>query len=462
MDLNNVHNVYFIGIGGIGMSALARWFRINGCSVAGYDRTPTPLTEELAKEGIEIHYQDDSGQISGKFRDKENTLVVFTPAIPKDHSELNYFKAEGFNLKKRSEVLGMITKGMYTIAVAGTHGKTTTSSMIAHVLTYAGRDCAAFLGGIAVNYNTNLLLNKMQASDSMVVVEADEYDRSFLQLYPDIAVITAMDPDHLDIYSNSREFKETFNDFIKQIKPTGHLFYRDNVSGDLDETIPVKSNSFGIKEGEFTARNILIDNGYFNFDVTGPGVHIKGLKLLVPGYHNIENALAAIAVGMKLGVPSEIIKNALSEFKGVKRRFEYIVKGDAITYIDDYAHHPTELDAFLTSVKALYKGKKLTVVFQPHLYSRTRDFMEGFAKSLALADKVILLDIYPAREMPILGVTSERLLEKTSAKEKVLCSKSELLNEIETTDTDILVTAGAGDIDQFIHPIKELLEKRNA
>ena len=444
------------------MSALARWFNINGYSVAGYDKTSTSLTSELEKEGIGIHFEDDVDQVDSKYKNRENTLIVFTPAIPKDHSELNYFRNEGYDLKKRSEVLGLITQEMYTIAIAGTHGKTTTSSMVAHLLTYAGKDCAAFLGGIAVNYNTNLLLNKKKASESMVVVEADEYDRSFLRLYPDIAVITSMDPDHLDIYNNTREFKETFNEFIKQIKPTGHLFYRDIIANDLDETIPVKSNSFGIKEGEFTAKNIKIENGFFVFDVLGPGIHLKELRLLVPGYHNIENALAAVAVGIKLGIPSETIKNALSEFKGVKRRFEYIVKSDKITYIDDYAHHPTELEAFLTSVKALYKGKKLTVVFQPHLYSRTRDFMDGFVKSLSLSDKLILMDIYPAREMPILGVTSERLLEKIDIKEKVLCTKADLLKEIENTKTDILVTAGAGDIDQFVIPIKELLLKKNA
>lgn len=459
VNLGNIHSVYFIGIGGIGMSALARWFNVNGYKVAGYDRTSTSLTSQLQKEGIDIHFEDDVNRIPKEFKIIEDTLIVYTPAIPPDHKELGYFLSSGFEIKKRSEVLAMLTREMFTIAVAGTHGKTTTSSMIAHLLTYSGVDCAAFLGGITVNYNTNLLLNKKKASESIVVVEADEYDRSFLRLYPDIAVITAMDPDHLDIYSDSSDFKQTFNDFIKQIKPTGYLFYRDNVSDDLDKTIPVKSNSFGTKEGEFTAKNIRIENGEFVFDAKGPGINIEGIRMLVPGFHNIENALAAMAVGAKLGIKEEMIKKALGEFRGVKRRFEYIVKSEGITYIDDYAHHPTELNAFLSSVKALYPEKKLTVIFQPHLFSRTRDFMNEFAESLSIADKLILLEIYPARELPIEGITSQVLLDKVKAKEKVLVQKQDLLVEISGTKTDIIVTAGAGDIDKFIEPIKELLTK---
>jgi UDP-N-acetylmuramate--alanine ligase len=459
VNLGNIHKVYFVGIGGIGMSALARWFNINGYKVAGYDKTSTPLTSQLEKEGIAIHFEDDLSKVAEEFKRKEDTLIIITPAIPKDHKELNFFQNNGFEIKKRSEVLGMITKEMYTIAIAGTHGKTTTSSMVAHLLTFAGLDCAAFLGGITANYNTNLLLNKKKASESMVVVEADEYDRSFLRLFPDIAVITAMDPDHLDIYSDSNDFKQTFNDFIKQIKPTGHLFYRDNVSDDLDSSIPVKSNSFGTKEGEFTAKNLKIENGEFVFDAKGPGVNIEGIRLQVPGFHNVENALAAIAVGVRLGIPSETIKKGLGEFKGVKRRFEYIVKTDKVIYIDDYAHHPTELEAFLTSVKALYPNKKLTVIFQPHLFSRTRDFMEGFAKVLGLADKLMLMEIYPARELAIPGITSQVLLDKVQAKEKVLVQKKDLLEEVKRTQTDIIVTVGAGDVDQFIGPLKELLTK---
>ena len=442
------------------MSALARWFNANGYKVAGYDRSPTALTNELRNEGIEIHFEDDINEITDAFKVKEETLVVLTPAIPSDHKELNFYKQNNFEIKKRSEVLGRITKEMYTIAVAGTHGKTTTSSMIAHVVKSAGLDCAAFLGGITVNYNTNLLLNKNKASESMVVVEADEYDRSFLRLSPDIAVITAMDPDHLDIYSDSNDFKKTFNDFVRQIKPSGHLFYRDNTGSDLDATIKVNKNSFGTKAGEFTAFNIRIDKGDFVCDAKGPGIDIKELRLSVPGYHNIENALAAMAVGVKLGISSEKIKKALGDFKGVKRRFEYIVKTDRIIYIDDYAHHPAEIEAFLTSVKALYQGKKLTVIFQPHLYTRTRDFLEGFAKSLSLGDRLLLMDIYPARELPIPGITSELILEKVKSADKKVVSKKDLLKEVENTDTDIIVTMGAGDIDQFIAPIKDLLLKR--
>ncbi|MBX9850559.1 MAG: UDP-N-acetylmuramate--L-alanine ligase [Cytophagaceae bacterium] len=462
MNLGKKNKIYFLGIGGIGMSALARWFNTNGYKVAGYDRSATALTDELMKEGIKIHFEDDINKISDEFKVKEETLVVLTPAIPSDHTELNFYKQHNFEIRKRSEVLGMITKEMYTIAIAGTHGKTTTSSMIAHMVKSAGLDCAAFLGGITVNYNTNLLLNKNKASESMVVVEADEYDRSFLRLSPDIAVITAMDPDHLDIYADSNDFKKTFNDFVKQIKPSGHLFYRDNVGSDIDATIKVNKNSFGTKAGEFTASNIRIDNGDFVCDAKGPGIDIKELRLSVPGYHNIENALAAMAVGAKLGISSEKIKKALGDFKGVKRRFEYIVKADKIIYIDDYAHHPTEIEAFLTSVKALYKGKRLTVIFQPHLYTRTRDFLDGFAKSLSLGDKLLLMDIYPARELPIPGITSELVLEKVNLNDKKVVTKKDLLKEVGNTETDIIVTMGAGDIDQFILPIKNLLLKQYA
>lgn len=459
MSFKNVHSVYFIGIGGIGMSALARWFKANGFRVGGYDRSASALTGELIKEGMDLHFEDNVDLIHNDFKKKDSSLIIYTPAIPQDHQELNYFRNKNFELKKRSEVLGMITKEMYTIAVAGTHGKTTTSSMIAHLLIYAGKDCAAFLGGITVNYNTNLLLNKKKPSESMVVVEADEYDRSFLTLFPDIAVITAIDPDHLDIYSSEDEFRKTFNDFVKQIKPGGHLFYRDHVKSDLD-SYSVKSNSFGTKAGEYSANNIRIVNGDFISDVEGPGISIKGMRLSVPGYHNIENALAAVSVGVKLNIPAEVIKKALAEFKGVKRRFEYIVKNNRIIYIDDYAHHPTEINAFLTSVKALYQDRKLTVIFQPHLFTRTRDFMEGFAESLSLADKVILLDIYPAREKPIPGITSQVLLDKIKSKEKKLLSKKDLLNEIEKEASGVLVTIGAGDIDQFVEPIKNILSGR--
>jgi UDP-N-acetylmuramate--alanine ligase len=326
VNLEKVHSVYFIGIGGIGMSALARWFKVNGFLVGGYDRTSTSLTQELENEGIDIHYEDDINKIKKEFKNKDTTLIVLTPAVPKYHSELNFFKDEKFNIKKRSEVLGLITKEMYTIAIAGTHGKTTTSSMVAHLLRYAKKDCAAFLGGIAVNYNTNLLLNTNKASDSMVVIEADEYDRSFLTLFPDIAVITAIDPDHLDIYGDSKDFKKTFNDFVRQIKPSGHLFYRDNVGPDLDESNTINKNSFGIKAGEITAKNIHIEKAEFVFDAEGPDLSISGIRMSVPGYHNIENALAAIAVAVKLGIPSDTIKNGREAFKGVSRCFDYIVK----------------------------------------------------------------------------------------------------------------------------------------
>lgn len=460
MTLDKIHSVYFIGIGGIGMSALARWFNINGYVVGGYDKTETSLTMKLVEEGMQVHFEDNIEKISDSFRNPDNTLVVYTPAIPKEHSELNYFKSQNFKIQKRAEVLGFITEKMFTIAVAGTHGKTTTSSMVAHTLKASGVDCAAFLGGITQNYNTNLLLNEKKAEESVVVVEADEYDRSFLKLSPDIAVITSMDSDHLDIYGDGKEFQKTFNDFVKKIKPGGHLFYRDLVEKELDQNSSVSKSSFGSPNGELKAENIRIQNGEFIFDAVSSKVRIENINLIVPGFHNIENALAAISVALQLGIEKNKIKEAISGFKGVKRRFEYIVRKPDIIYIDDYAHHPTELEAFLKSVKALYADKKLTVVFQPHLFTRTRDFMDGFVSSLCLADKLILMEIYPARELPIPGITSQVLLDKIPLKEKVLSSKQELLDKIKSLNTDILVTVGAGDIDQFVEPIKKILEEK--
>ncbi|HEY8400808.1 MAG TPA: UDP-N-acetylmuramate--L-alanine ligase [Cytophagaceae bacterium] len=458
MDLKQVHRVYFIGIGGIGMSALARWFKVNGYEVAGYDKTITPLTKELSSEGMAIHYEDNSNNIPDAFRDKNTTLVVYTPAIPENHEELQYFRKEGYIVKKRSEVLGMITKDAFTIAISGTHGKTTTSSMVAHVLTYAGIDCTAFLGGITLNYKSNLLLNKNKDKKEVVVVEADEYDRSFLTLHPDIAVITTVDADHLDIYNNTDAFRSTFVQFVGQIKEGGIVYVRDIV--DLDFPASVQKQTFGTEKGEITTRDLRIENSRFTFDVTGGGMDIKGVVLQVPGYHNVENALAAISVANKMGIDGEVIKAALAEFRGVKRRFEYIYKGDSVVYIDDYAHHPTELEAFFKGVKALYADKKFTVIFQPHLYSRTRDFMKEFGKSLSLADEVILLDIYPARELPIPGVTSSELLKEITHDNKRLVAKNELLDVVQKLKTDVLATVGAGDIDQFVIPIKELLEKK--
>ena len=455
MSLEKIHSVYFIGIGGIGMSALARWFKTNGYNVAGYDRTPTSLTDQLEEEGMDIHFEDDITQIEEEFKNPETTLIVFTPAVPKDHTELNYFIDNGFPVKKRSSVLGMITEKFFTIAVAGTHGKTTTSSMVAHLLKNSGKNCFAFLGGITQNYNTNLLLGDPSQGEQLMVVEADEYDRSFLTLSPDIAIINSMDADHLDIFGDHDEVEKSFNDFVKKLKPSGKLIYKAGlpvVTPQAGQTF----YSFGSEAADYKAANIRIENAEFVFDMETASEMVKNVRLQVPGFHNVQNALAAFAVGSQLQIPVEKIKEALYSFKGVKRRFEYIVKRSDFVYIDDYAHHPEEIKAFLGSVKALYKDKKITAVFQPHLFSRTRDFMDAFAESLSMADKLILMEIYPARELPIEGVSSASLLDKVTSKEKILTSKGALLKEIRETKTDVLVTIGAGDIDKFVQPIKEL------
>jgi UDP-N-acetylmuramate--alanine ligase len=437
------------------MSALARWFNANGYNVAGYDRTQTTLTAELEQEGMHVHYEDNVKLISPEFF-KDDVLVVYTPAIPKDHSELNYFISKGSIVKKRSEVLGMITEKMFTVAVSGTHGKTTTSSMIAHILRSAGKDCSAFLGGITQNYNTNLLLNKEKSAEGIVVVEADEYDRSFLKLHPDVAVITSMDPDHLDIYKDEDDFKRTFNLFAAQVEANGSLIFQ----GDLTLDSPKKSQqyiSFGTKSALYRAERVRVENAEFVFDIVSADEKVENVKMQVPGHHNIQNALAAFIAGRKVGVSADEIKKALHSFKGVKRRFEYHVKTKDVIYIDDYAHHPTELNAFINAVKTLYPSKTLTLIFQPHLYTRTRDFMEGFAESLSQVDQLVLMDIYPARELPIHGITSEALLAKVKSKNKMLASKSNLLEKIQDIDTDIIATVGAGDIDIFIEPIKQML-----
>ena len=455
MSLENIHNVYFIGIGGIGMSALARWFKTNGYGVGGYDRTPTSLTEQLEEEGMDIHFEDDITRIAEEFKNLHNTLVVYTPAVPNDLNELAYFTNNGFSVKKRSEVLGMITENFFTIAVAGTHGKTTTSSMIAHLLKSAGKNCFAFLGGITQNYNTNLLLGDPSLGEQLMVVEADEYDRSFLTLSPDIAVINSMDADHLDIYGAHEEVEKSFNEFVRNLKPVGKLIYK----GGLPVAAPLPGQTFfcfGSEVCAYRAANIHIENEEFVFDIETTFEIVKNVRIQVPGFHNVQNALAAFAVTRQLGIPASKIKEGLSSFKGVKRRFEYIINRKDFVYIDDYAHHPEEIKAFLSSVKAIYPDKKITAVFQPHLFSRTRDFMDGFAKSLSMADKLILMEIYPARELPIEGITSTVLLDKVTSKEKILASKGNLLKEISETKTDVLVTIGAGDIDKFVKPIKEI------
>lgn len=447
MELSKINRVYFIGIGGIGMSALARYFAKRGCVVCGYDKTRTSLTIELEREGILISYMDDESVVPVCFLENHpDSLVVYTPAIPKNSKILNHFRDLDFSLKKRSEVLGIISKGMFCIAVAGTHGKTTTSSMVAHLLTDTGFGCTAFLGGITSNYNSNVLFGK----NDVVVVEADEYDRSFLTLHPDLAVITAMDADHLDIYGDERQLQETFHLFANQLKEDGKLFIKDG--------LPIAGISYSASDNSLLkAKNIRVENGHFLFDFEDGFTKIEGLELSMAGRHNIENAVAAIGVALSLGIAPKLVKSAIKSFKGVKRRFERLVTTENHIYIDDYAHHPEELNVCFEAVRELYPNKKMTVVFQPHLFSRTRDFANEFASVLSKADELILLDIYPARELPIEGVTSEWLADKIADKEVTVCGKDAVLNLIKNKNPELLLTVGAGDIDTLVEPLKNLL-----
>ncbi len=458
MNLTQYHSVYFIGIGGIGMSALARWFNQNGFAVSGYDRTPTALTDQLITEGIDIHFVDDLDSIPEKIRiDKEKVLVVITPAIPKSHKGLNFFTSSNYKLHKRSEVLGMISANFYLVAVAGTHGKTTTSSMVAHLLKHSGRDITAFLGGIATNYNSNFIASKVEGKTAIAVVEADEFDRSFLTLHPDVAIVTSADADHLDIYGDKKHLENSFKDFINQIKQDGKLFINEKIAKDLvTDNYKQSVHTYGLSRGQFFASNITMNNGFFEFNYNDKQHNIEKLELGVPGFHNVENATAAIAVALELGLSVEEIRNGIKSYRGVKRRFEYILKEEHIVLVDDYAHHPVEIESFLKSLKALYPNRKVTAIFQPHLFSRTRDFVDGFAESLSLADEVILLDIYPAREEPMEGVTSQLVFDKIETA-KVLTSKEELLEKMTAMDFEIVATIGAGDIDKLVAPIKKLL-----
>lgn len=436
------------------MSNLARWFKRSGKKIGGYDRTPTPLTHELIEEGMEIHFEDKVELLPG-YLSKERTLVVFTPAIPKNHVEFNYLKDNGFAIMKRSEVLGLITKDYKTIAVAGTHGKTTTSSLISHILKTANLDMVGFLGGITTNYESNLVMNGKIGPGTWAVVEADEFDRSFLRLFPEIAVITSADADHLDIYGDHAAMIKSFKDFIAQVSST--IIIHESIS-DLTDREKV---TYGMSRGQFFAGNIIpMNREFFEFDLIGADKKIEKIQLGVPGFHNMENAIAASIVAMKLGIDEATIRKALASFRGVKRRFEYIIKHSNIVYIDDYAHHPTEIEAFLRSLKSIYAGKKITVIFQPHLFTRTRDFAEGFSKSLSLADELLLMDIYPAREEPIPGVTSDMLFKDITSPVKIRCSKNDVLEKLEAMDIQVLATVGAGDIDTFVKPIKEMLNRK--
>jgi UDP-N-acetylmuramate--alanine ligase len=451
MDINNIKRIYFIGIGGIGMSALARYFNSKRVVVSGYDKTETALTDQLSKEGINVHYEDNI-----EFIDKEAQLIVYTPAVPAEHKELNYYKKNNYTVVKRSDVLGAVTKNSFNICVAGTHGKTTTSTMIAHILRNSGYGCNAFLGGIAVNYNSNF----WSSEKNVCVVEADEYDRSFLKLSPDIAIVTAMDADHLDIYGTEAAVEQAFIDFTGKIKDGGLLISKfglkrnSELKGDNHLQYSLQN-----KSADVFASDIKMNNGSYQFDVVMKDWQLKNVVLNMGGMHNIENVAAAIAVAHHLKIDDDKIKKAVEEFKGVKRRFEYIIKNDAQIFIDDYAHHPEELRALISGTKALFSNRKCTVVFQPHLYTRTRDFADGFAASLDLADEVILLPIYPARELPIEGVDSEMILSKMKNINKSIKSKEELLSWAENNEAELLVTVGAGDIDTLVQPLAKILTK---
>jgi len=449
------HNIFFIGIGGIGMSALARWFRANRFEVVGYDKSATNLTDKLIEEGISVCHDNSISRIPKSFK-PNNTLVIYTPAIPSSQSQLQYFKDNDFEVKKRAEVLGMISKNMFTVAVAGTHGKTTTSSMIAHILKFSGVDTTAFMGGILTNYNTNLILSK--SDEAIAVIEADEYDRSFLQLSPDIEVITSVDADHLDIYGDEENMQASFKQFHQRLKVNGKCI----ISAKAQEALQLDDVYTYGDGASISANNLHIEEGKYRFDYVNGSRTIEDIQLNLPGEYNAENALAAITVATTLGVTEANIIAAFETFKGVKRRFEYVLELPQVTFIDDYAHHPTEIEAFISTLKMLYPDKFIQVIFQPHLYTRTRDFSDGFAASLSLADSVLLTDIYPAREEPITGVTSDLILSKIKLDNKKLLSEKEILEHLSKKLPDVLATIGAGSIDKLVPKIKELITKTYA
>lgn len=457
-DIKNIQRIYFIGIGGIGMSALARYFHFHGKKVSGYDKTETPLTQQLVKEGIPVHYEDNI-----ELADKEASVVVYTPAIPKEHNEWMFFQQNNYTLLKRSDILGLLTNSSFNICVAGTHGKTTITTMIAHLLRHSGYGCNAFLGGISVNYNSNFWSHER----NVCVIEADEYDRSFLKLSPDIAVITAMDADHLDIYGTAEAMEHSFIEFSGKVKENGLLISKLGLPRGKELKGKRRLRySLQNDQAEIYAVNIQMMQGGYQFDVVMKDWMLDNLVLNMGGMHNVENITAAIAVAHQLGIENEKIRESVEAFKGVKRRFEYIIKTDRLVYVDDYAHHPEELRALITGAKSLFTNLACTVIFQPHLFTRTRDFADGFAASLDLADEVILLPVYPARELPIEGVTSEMVFARMKNINKQLLSKEEMLQyvkkivEQETGKKRLIITAGAGDIDALVHPIKKIMEEK--
>lgn len=461
MKLADYENIYFLGIGGIGMSALARWFLKQGLKVSGYDRTATTLTEALQKEGMHIHFEDGIQFIPEEVsNNKDKTLVIFTPAIPKDHAEYNYLKEKNYTILKRSEVLGLVSRDYVTVAVAGTHGKTTTSSMVAHLLKTAKKSMVAFLGGITTNYESNLVMHGTASSDTIAVAEADEFDRSFLRLFPKIAIVTSADADHLDIYGDHESLITSFKEFISQIDKGGQLIIHESINEKLASEIHhVNKNIYSMSRGQFFAGNITAKGGFFEFGLHGFG-KVEHIRLGVPGFHNIENAVAASIAAWHCGVDLPTIKKGLESFAGVKRRFEFVIRHERLVYVDDYAHHPTEIEAFLRSMKSMYPRRKLTVVFQPHLYTRTRDFAEGFSQSLSIADEVLLMDIYPARELPLPGVDSDMVFKNITSGVKIRCGKNDLLMQLDKLAIEVLATIGAGDIDTFVEPIRNMLQKK--
>ncbi len=459
MKLADVQSVYFLGAGGIGMSALARWFNANGKKVFGYDKTETELTKELVSEGIEIVYEDSINVLPKVFQIKsENILVVFTPAIPKTSVLYNHFLSHGFDFYKRSEVLGLITKDYYTIAVAGTHGKTTTSSMVSHILKSSGKNVMAFIGGILQNYQSNLLLNDANSTEKpVVVVEADEFDRSFHRLSPDIVVLTTVDPDHLDIYNNEETFVQGFKEFLLKLpKESGELIVNECVDASIYGDLGVSTLVYGQEKTSDLCLTITDQKANKEFFTLSDN---SNFVLGISGIHNCHNALGAIAACRLLGISDLQIANALLSYRGVKRRFDFVLETPKCVYIDDYAHHPSEIKALLDSVDAIYPGRKVTAVFQPHLFTRTRDFIDGFAEQLSRVDDLLLLEIYPARELPIDGVSSTILAAMIGLEKKIVLEKSQVLQELSKKSLDIVLTIGAGDIDTLVQPIKALIQK---
>ena len=446
----HIKNIYFIGIGGIGMSALARYFNAQGKNVAGYDKTASELTRELEAEGITVITSDKVEDLPAEFLEDQESLIVYTPAIPKNHLQYLHFTADSYSLEKRAAVLGNLTKGHFTLAVAGTHGKTTTSTILAHLLKVAGAEITAFLGGVSENYNSNLIMD----GEKVMVVEADEFDRSFLQLSPNLAAITSMDADHLDIYGEDAQIKESFRAFAALVPEDGKLFYANG--------LPLEGISIGVEDdADITAQNISVKNGNYHFDLRTKARTYTGFKLSLPGKHNLQNAVTALAMAIEFGAPPEALVKALASFKGVKRRFTYKIKSDKLVLIDDYAHHPAEIAAVHQAVREMHPGKKVLAVFQPHLFSRTKDFAEDFAESLSKFDEVILLDIYPAREEPIKGVTSEWLLKMVKNKQKQLVSKKALSEVILAKNPEVVVLMGAGDIGEEVEKVRKALTGEN-